>query len=377
MPCDTIRVVRADLISESSLELVQALNQELRALYPEPGATHFSLDPNEVAEGHGAFCVVEDDGTKIGCGAVRLIDADTAELKRMYVVPSRRGEGIARQLLAALEAEARALGARRLVLETGVHQEAALALYRKNGFRTIPLYGEYCASPKTSVCLGKELPPPPLLNDDGSASIATAVLMSHHGLRRDLACFHAALARMDGRERTAEVLQAEWHRYRMTLHGHHEAEDNRMFPHLRAVQPALLPVLERLTAEHALLEPLLERGDRAFAALPNATLATAVLAELSAVLERHLAFEEATVIPLFREVKTFPLPPSDEELDLFLSGFAWSYRGVAPEVLDQVNRMLPEAISTRLPAARAAHEARVQSVFGPAEPVSRTSTPGR
>lgn len=59
--------------------------------------------------------------------------------------------------MAALEAEARELGVRRLVLETGVRQEAALALYRATGFHAIPLFGEYCLSPETSVCLGKEL----------------------------------------------------------------------------------------------------------------------------------------------------------------------------------------------------------------------------
>jgi GNAT superfamily N-acetyltransferase len=75
----------------------------------------------------------------------------------MYVSPSERGKGLGRRLVAELEAEARALGIRRLVLETGVRQLAALALYRATGFQPIPLYGEYHLSPGTSVCLGKEL----------------------------------------------------------------------------------------------------------------------------------------------------------------------------------------------------------------------------
>jgi len=88
---------------------------------------------------------------------VRLVDAETGELKRMYVSPDVRGKGVGRRLVAALEAEARALGARRLVLETGTRQTAALALYRATGFDPIPLYGEYEQSPETSVCLGKDL----------------------------------------------------------------------------------------------------------------------------------------------------------------------------------------------------------------------------
>ena len=93
----------------------------------------------------------------MGCGAVRLLDAETGELKRMYVAPAARGTGLGRRLVKALEAEARALGARRLVLETGTRQHAAIALYRATGFVPIPLYGEYLGSPATSVCLGKEL----------------------------------------------------------------------------------------------------------------------------------------------------------------------------------------------------------------------------
>ena len=78
----------------------------------------------------------------------------------MYVSPGVRGRGLGRRLVAALEAEARALGVRKLVLETGVRQAAALALYRATGFHPIPLFGEYCLSPETSVCLGKNLPDP-------------------------------------------------------------------------------------------------------------------------------------------------------------------------------------------------------------------------
>ena len=158
MASETVTIARAGLTDDASRALIDALNAELRDGYSEPGANHFRLDPQEVADGRGAFLVVHRDGTPVGCGAVRLLDAETAELKRMYVAPSARGTGLGRRLVAALEAEARALGVRRLVLETGVRQAAALALYRATGFDPIPLYGEYCLSPETSVCLGKDLP---------------------------------------------------------------------------------------------------------------------------------------------------------------------------------------------------------------------------
>ena len=153
----TITIAPADVTAEVSRALIGSLNDELRGVYSEPGATHFRLDPEEVTGGRGTFLIVYRDGAPVGCGALRLLDAETAELKRMYVAPTVRGTGLGRRLVTALEAEARALGVRRLVLETGVRQAAALALYRATGFRPIPLYGEYCLSPETSICLGKEL----------------------------------------------------------------------------------------------------------------------------------------------------------------------------------------------------------------------------
>lgn len=157
MASETIAITRANLASDAGRALIAALNAELSGIYPEAGATHFRLDVEEVSGTRGAFLIVYQDGTAVGCGALRLIDSETGELKRMFVTPALRGTGLGRRLVSALEAEARALGVRRLVLETGIRQTAALALYRATGFQPIPLYGEYCLSPETSVCLGKQL----------------------------------------------------------------------------------------------------------------------------------------------------------------------------------------------------------------------------
>jgi putative acetyltransferase len=157
MASETITITRADLTAEVGRALIGALNDEVRGVYSEPGATHFRLDPEEVTGERGTFLIVYRGGVPVGCGAIRLLDTETAELKRMYVDPAVRGTGLGRRLVTALEAEARALGVRRLVLETGVRQAAALALYRATGFHPIPLYGEYCLSPETSICLGKDL----------------------------------------------------------------------------------------------------------------------------------------------------------------------------------------------------------------------------
>lgn len=153
-----IVIARACLDEPASRQLIASLNAELSAAYPEPGATHFTLAPEEVSGDRGAFLVIYRAGIPVGCGAVRRLDADTGELKRMYVAPAFRGQGLGHRLIDALEAEARALGLRRLILETGIRQVVAQALYRGRGFVTIPHYGEYCLSPATSICLGKDLP---------------------------------------------------------------------------------------------------------------------------------------------------------------------------------------------------------------------------
>jgi GNAT superfamily N-acetyltransferase len=151
-----VEIRREEILLPVVQQLISALNAELDARYPEEGANHFRLDPDEVADGRGAFLVAYFDGQPVGCGAVRRIEPTVAEIKRMYVSPEARGRGVGRQVLLHLEAEARRLGAKRLVLETGPRQPEALALYSRAGFVVIPNFGEYEGC-EFSVCMAKEL----------------------------------------------------------------------------------------------------------------------------------------------------------------------------------------------------------------------------
>jgi putative acetyltransferase len=151
-----VTIKRESLACAAAQDLILALNRELDERYPEEGANHFRLDPTEVAEGRGGFYIARLGQAIAGCGAVRLIDAGAAEIKRMYVPPALRGRGIAMRILSHLEGEARRLGATRLVLETGERQFESVALYRHAGFVEIPRYGEYVDSP-LSLCMGKPL----------------------------------------------------------------------------------------------------------------------------------------------------------------------------------------------------------------------------
>jgi putative acetyltransferase len=151
-----ISIRAAALVSDEAQALIAALDAELSRRYPEEGATHFRLDEAEVGPGRGAFLVAYRAAEPVACGAVRKIDASTAELKRMYVSPALRGERLGKRLLEALEAEARALGASRLVLETGTRQAVAIGMYERAGFVRIAPFGEYLSSP-LSVCMEKDL----------------------------------------------------------------------------------------------------------------------------------------------------------------------------------------------------------------------------
>jgi hemerythrin-like domain-containing protein len=219
--------------------------------------------------------------------------------------------------------------------------------------------------------------PPNLLNDDGTASMATMLMMSHHAFRRDAARFARALSQLSTDDSTrAQALREEWKSYREALHGHHHIEDTAMFPAMRAQNPTLAACIDGLAADHHRIDPLLAEGDAAFAQLPQTTAAQSVIEQLRALLEPHLATEEAQIVPHIRPAKEFPTPPGDAEADMYAQGFAWSSHGIAPDVLEQVYALLPEILTSRLPAARAAFDARCERVWGTARAGSaRTPIP--
>lgn len=142
--------------SDDAQRLIAALDAGLAELYPPEQRFGPNLKAHHLEGGRGILLVARDDGRAVGCGAIRLIDAITAEVKRMYVEPNERGKGVGRAVLASLQSAAAQLGARRLVLETGTHSPDALGLYRRAGFTQIDCWGEYANSP-TSVCLEKTL----------------------------------------------------------------------------------------------------------------------------------------------------------------------------------------------------------------------------
>ncbi|WP_158799969.1 GNAT family N-acetyltransferase [Pedobacter sp. L105] len=96
------------------------------------------------------------DGVAVGSGCFKSFDQESVELKRMFVQEVARGKGISKMVLRELEIWAQELGFRYTVLETGVRQMEAQALYQKAGYVEIPKYGPYVGL-ENSICFGKTL----------------------------------------------------------------------------------------------------------------------------------------------------------------------------------------------------------------------------
>ena len=146
-------ITACDPGSAQAQELVGELSAALAAITGDSGASSFSVDAVRVAR--SLFVLASgDDGALLGCGALRPLEGDVGEIKRMYARPGTRGVGAA--LLAHLEREAQGFGYRELWLETRRVNARAVAFYLGHGYAEIPNYGKYVGRAE-AVCFGKRL----------------------------------------------------------------------------------------------------------------------------------------------------------------------------------------------------------------------------
>jgi putative acetyltransferase len=139
--------------------LTEAQQEEMRGRYAGEADIGPAREASMFVEPDGVFLVVRDeDGRAVACGGIARFDDVRAELKRMYVIPERRGLGLGRRLLVELESQAVRLGYRGIVLETGDRQPEAVGLYESFGYERIPCYPPY-DSRALSLCFEKRLPP--------------------------------------------------------------------------------------------------------------------------------------------------------------------------------------------------------------------------
>jgi putative acetyltransferase len=144
----------ADPSASEAVELMAALDDELRQIYP--GEPIHGIDSDKFRSGGGVFLIGKLEGVPAACVALRAVDEHTGELKRMFVRPEYRFKGLGRAMLAAIEEVARKRAYRKLRLVTGVSQAAAVALYESAGYNRIPCYGEFMEDPG-SRCFEKLL----------------------------------------------------------------------------------------------------------------------------------------------------------------------------------------------------------------------------
>jgi GNAT superfamily N-acetyltransferase len=141
---DASRIVAVDPRSaDARAALVQYLHEILERVAGITGVHPEQADDvDDYRPPGGCFLLVYRDGAVAGCGALRSIDAETGELKRMWIHPDARGAGLGSRLLDELVARSHALGHRRLVLDTNGVLVEALALYAKHGFLPVERYND-------------------------------------------------------------------------------------------------------------------------------------------------------------------------------------------------------------------------------------------
>lgn len=160
-PEPQVTIARVGYGHPDALLLVEEVQAEYVRRYG--GRDETPLDPLMFEPPDGSFFVGYLDGRPVATGAWRRSTVEalgtrrSAEVKRMYVSPGARGRGLARRMLAHLEADAAAYGAEVVVLETGLAQPEAIALYESSGYTPIAGFGFYKDAP-LSRCYARRLP---------------------------------------------------------------------------------------------------------------------------------------------------------------------------------------------------------------------------
>lgn len=156
-----VEIVRVGYGHPDALQLIEDVQAEYVVRYG--GRDETPLDPLMFEPPDGCFYVGYRDGEAVATGAWRrstvaaLGSDQTAEIKRMYVAPCARGTGLGRRMLAHLETSAAEHGAEVVILETGVRQPEAIAMYETSGYTPIPGFGHYKDGP-LSRCYARRLP---------------------------------------------------------------------------------------------------------------------------------------------------------------------------------------------------------------------------
>ena len=133
---------------------------ELSERFPEGFDRESAIDEaaTNLNPPHGFFAVAGPVQSPSGCGGVHFLDSDSGEVKRMWVAPESRGQGLATSLLAFLEGEILQSGRTVALLDTNRVLTNAVALYERCGYQPTPRYNN---NPYAHFWFRKELEPKP------------------------------------------------------------------------------------------------------------------------------------------------------------------------------------------------------------------------
>ncbi|GFP75351.1 GNAT family N-acetyltransferase [Clostridium fungisolvens] len=148
-----MKIIKKTPTDPDAILLMDELSKTLESITGDSGKNSF--DPKDVCVPRSLFLIAYGEGEEpLGCGAIRPIDANIAEVKRMFAKAKTKGVGT--KILLTLESEALKLGYSTLWLETRVINRAAVSFYKKRGYIQIPNYGKYINNPN-AICFEKKL----------------------------------------------------------------------------------------------------------------------------------------------------------------------------------------------------------------------------
>ncbi|WP_175634736.1 GNAT family N-acetyltransferase [Pedobacter ghigonis] len=148
-----LTLIRVDSDQADFRKLVALLDQDLAVRDGHEHAFYAQFNKVDTIK---EVVVAYQNNNAVGCGAIKPFSATQAEVKRMFVHPDYRKQGIAAQILNELEKWATEIGFSDCVLETGKKQPEAIALYQRAGYKITPNYGQYIGV-DNSVCMLKQL----------------------------------------------------------------------------------------------------------------------------------------------------------------------------------------------------------------------------
>ena len=142
-----VLIKRLDPFLEEARELLRQSDEIMIALYP-PASNHLE-PPEALARDNVLFLGAYTESELVGCGAVKVMNDDGCygELKRMFVIPTARGNGIATLIMRDLEAHLVKQQVAVARLETGIHQPEAISFYHKLGYKDRGPFGAYRVDP--------------------------------------------------------------------------------------------------------------------------------------------------------------------------------------------------------------------------------------